>query len=221
MLGNGTAPIQFAQDSVAQNAVASASRFNCNADLVVHGKRMFANSHGELVCILCKALDPDVTSLAEQQHVEWIDERGKQRTHSFDLVVDSTMDGRVAYVVRPHERRTRAFVEQIARVKVFAISCGMVDDVRFLAQTDFDRATQYNAFLVHGCLEPEPVQDEAMRDVVRALRGPASLGELRDLAGGGAAFRAAIRLIASGHLEPLEVGRLTPATRVIKKEQVQ
>ena len=214
--------VRLPEPSLAHRSFSARSKGHCTADVVIDGRRLHLESHTELVAILCLRASPGVVAVREQQLYEWFDHDGVVREHFFDLVADFARGTTVAFAIRPVARLSLRYRKEMEIIRQQAIAEGAFDDVRFLTERSFDAATRYNAALLHGSRHPDPGTDAAARAVVREMSGTATVGDLRDRIGhGGAGFRAIVRLVGAGVLQPLRHERLTSSTLLLKKDHVQ
>lgn len=211
-------PVRFPEPSVADRQGATGTPTNCNADCVVHDRRMKVDSHLELACLMCLSADPNVWELREQQRFEWHDRDGVVHKHYFDFLASYRNDEVVAYAVRPKARLTPSYKDDLSLIRRQAIDAGVAHDMRVLDEHAFDPVTIYNAELLHGLRHKDPVVDAIAQKVVRAIKGTAKIEELSALMGcGGTGFRALVRLFQTSVLATVRHERITPKTLVYKR----
>lgn len=179
-------------------------------------------SHEELICYTCIAIDPQTAKMQEQVKFLGVDRQGKDQLRWLDLVVTTKAGFVTAYSVKPVGRISDAFVLDLEVLAEQAFALGLVDDVRILSKSDFDETTIFNAKFLIAVRRPDPEADIAAREVARRLSGAASLSELTDQTGfDGRGFHALLRLVRSGHLGVLDHVRLDRNTHVYLKEILQ
>jgi hypothetical protein len=181
------------------------------------GRVVGLESHLEMKAALILAARSSTDALFEQIAFEWRDAEAASRIHYIDLVVRRT-DGRwIGYAVRPRGRVTPAYLAELARIKAQAIGAGFLSDLRLFSEDDVDPVALFNAKLLHAVRVPDPDPDAAVRTVAARITGVTTVGALVDETGlGGAAFRAVVRLIRSGHLMPIGHVRIDRDTEVCK-----
>ncbi|WP_299651054.1 hypothetical protein [uncultured Jannaschia sp.] len=213
-------PQTFPQPSLGHRRGAYASPKNFNGDLVLgdgRGRVVTADSHTELVCILCLAAHPDTAEIVEQQRFVWRDRHDVSHEHYFDVLVQERSGRLMAYAVRPEARITREYEDRMSLIRMQAIETGFASDVRFLTELSFDSIAKHNAMLLHGSRRPDVEVDEVARTVVRTMSGIVEIETLCDRIGlSGSGFRAVVRLLRSRHLQLLSHERISRTSRVFK-----
>lgn len=221
-----TEAFRFPQPSTAKRRISHGTA-SCAGHIVVEttdGLEIVigSESHEELICYTCIAVDPSTFSMHEQVPFVWTDETGKKRKHWFDLIVERNDEVVIAYSVKPKGRATDDFLDELQVIGSQAVSDGLVKDVRVLNAQDFDETTIWNAKFLLATRRPDPAADEAARAVVRDLSGTATLDDLIDRTGfEGRGFHALLRLIRAGHLGVLDSARLDRNAIVFLKEILQ
>lgn len=212
------------EPSLAQRAVQNGSKGHFTGQAVTGdgaGRVIGLESHFEFKGFLVLTARPTTAELFEQVAFPWVDANKEWRTHYADFVVLQTDGHRVGYAVRPMCYVTDEYCDELGRVKSQALKAGTLSDFRLLTEEDFDPVTLFNGKLFHSVRIPDPEADLAAREVVSAMTGIVTLGELTDRTGmQGAGYRALIRLIRAGVLQPLNPGRLLKSVHLIKREAV-
>jgi hypothetical protein len=146
--------------------------------------------------------------------VEYLDELGQRRRHTFDFLVLLKDGTRIAVEVKPSafEKKWRPIIEMIAR----QMSRKFADTVLLLTEEKLRPGLIHNAMLIHAVRrDPPRGYDEQIRDLVQTLNGSAKIGDLVAHSGlEGNAFRAIVRLIANGELNVHGNGRIGYGTNV-------
>jgi len=208
-----------AEPSRAKRKVKVGSKSHMTAQIIVgdgHGRRVMAESHLELSACLLLSVHPHTAEIVEQVPVEWR-QAGKLRTHFIDFVVIKADRTRVGYAVRPSCRVTRSYFDDLCQIKTQACADGSLADFCLITEEDIDPVASANARLLHSVRHPDPEPDAAAAEVVTALAGTRTLGELaRETGDTGTGMRAMIRLIRSGHLRLVENTAITPSSLVFK-----
>ena len=92
------------------------------------------------------------------------------------------------------------------------------DDVRLLTDADIDEVELHNAKIIAAVRDPDPEADAIARNGVAAITGAMTLRDLTIATGLEArGYRALLRLIREGHLEPARRERMTPETLVQRR----
>lgn len=212
------------EPSLAQRTVQNGSKGHFTGQATIGagpGRLTLLESHFEFKGLLVLTARPTTAELFEQVAYPWMDANKEWHTHYADFVVLQTDGCRVGYAVRPMCYVTDEYRDELGRVKFQALKTGTLSDFRLLTEEDFDPVTLFNGKLFHSVRRPDPEADTAAREVVSAMTGIVSLGEMTDRIGReGAGYRALIRLIRDGVLQPLHPGRLLKSVHLIKREAV-
>lgn len=186
-----------------------------------HGVRLGLESNLEKKALLLLSARPTTLDVVEQVAFEWYDEHGEYHTHYMDLVAKQT-DGRVVgYAVRPSSRASRKYTLKLARIKQQAIRGGVVKDFRLFTERDVCPVELFNAELFHAVRRPDCFADPVMQDVAGASVGVTTIGALVDQSGlEGMGFRAAVRLIKSGHLQMVRHERIERSSEVFRAHTI-
>ncbi len=182
-----------------------------------HGVRLGLESNLEKKALLLLSARPSTLDVVEQVAFEWYDEHGEYHTHYMDLVAKQTDDRVVGYAVRPSQRAGRKYTLKLARIKQQAIRGGVVNDFRLFTEQDVCPVELFNAELFHAVRRPDCFADPVMQDVAGASVGVTTIGALVDESGlDGMGFRAAVRLIKSGHLQMVRYERIERTSEVFR-----
>ncbi|WP_282022364.1 hypothetical protein [Ruegeria faecimaris] len=181
------------------------------------GVRVGTESNLEKKALLLLSARPTTLDVVEQVAFEWYDEHGEYHTHYMDLVAKQTDDRVVGYAVRPSPRAGRKYTLKLARIKQQAIRGGVVNDFRLFTEQDVCPVELFNAELFHAVRRPDCFADPVMQDVAGASVGVTTIGALVDESGlDGMGFRAAVRLIKSGHLQMVRYERIERSSEVFR-----
>ena len=182
-----------------------------------HGVRLGLESNLEKKALLLLSARPATLDVVEQVAFEWYDQHGKYHTHYMDLVVTQTDERVVGYAVRPTQHAGLKYTTKLARIKEQAIRGGVVNDFRLFTEQDVCPVELFNAELFHAVRRPDCFADPVMKDVAGASVGVTTIGELVDESGlDGMGFRAAVRLIKSGHLQMVRYERTERSSEVFR-----
>jgi len=181
------------------------------------GVRVGTESNLEKKALLLLSARPTTLDVVEQVAFEWYDEHGEYHTHYTDLVVTQTDERVVGYAVRPSQRAGLKYTTKLARIKEQAIREGVVNDFRLFTEQDVCPVELFNAQLIHGVRRPDCFADPVLQDVAGASAGVTTIGDLVDQSGlEGMGFRAAVRLIKSGHLQMVRHERIKRSAQVFR-----
>ncbi|WGW03949.1 hypothetical protein [Tropicibacter oceani] len=185
------------------------------------GERHGVESHAEKCAALILSYRRSTLELRTQVRFEWSDKFGELHNHYIDLVTLQTDGAMIGYAVRPKDRASNRYIQELARIKKQAVSQGFLDNLLLFTEDDVCPVELFNAKLFHSVRGPDCFGDTVAQDVVRSMTGVVSVGDLvASTRLDGMGFRAIARLICSGHLEMLSYERITHTTMVFKKKEV-
>lgn len=218
-LHDDTIPRELPAPSRAERNIASASRGHCTAHMVLgegSGTRVQAESHLELSHFLLLNADRSIADIREQ--VRFTYGPDDERQHVFDAVATRVDGARIAYTIKPEARlRSGRFVAEMQTVAWWVKKKRWADDVRLLTDADIDEVELNNAKVIAAVRDPDPEADLVAREVVATITGGVSVRDLTIATGMETrGYRAVLRLVREGHLEPVRHERLTPRALVQK-----
>jgi len=185
------------------------------------GARVGTESHLEKKALFVLSARPTTRNIVEQVVFKWYDEDGEYHEHYMDLVVTQTDERVVGYAVRPSQRAGRKYMTKLARIKEQAICQGVVQDFRLFTERDVCPVELFNAELIHAVRRPDCFADPVLQDVTGASVGVTTIGDLVDQSGlDGMGFRAAVRLIKSGHLQMVRHERIKRSSEVFRTRMI-
>jgi hypothetical protein len=203
--------------SVATRIPSPRSRGSSRSSIVggAEPRRIYCESGLEEKAAYSLLADPNVVDLWEQPAaVEYVDEYGKKRRHTFDFVVLLKDGTRIAIQVKPWKRseKWRAILARIAA----QMPRRFADFVLLLTERDLPRDLVHNSVLIHAVRrDPPRGYDEQLREIVATLNGSVKVADLVKHSGlEGRGFRAVVRLIANGELIVHGNGRIDYGTSV-------
>ena len=186
-----------------------------------HGVRFGLDSHFEKNATMLLLARCSTRGLREQVGFDWYDEHGEYHTHYIDLVATQIDGDVVGYAVRPMERASLEYLAKLARIKEQAIRQCFLDDFVLFTEQDVCRVELFNAELFHAVRRPDCFADPVMQDVAGSSVGVTTIGELVDESGlDGMGFRAAVRLIKSGHLQMVRYERIERSSEVFRAHTI-
>lgn len=207
--------------SRAERNIANASKGHCTAYAVLGdgaGVRMQAESHFEFCHLLVLNADRSIVDLQEQVRFPY--GAPDERVHVFDVVATLRTGSRIAYTIKPEVRlRSGRFLAEMQTVAWWVGKKRFADDVRLLTDADLDEVDLHNARIIAAVRDPDPEADAVARKGVAGIAGAMTLRELTIATGldGARGYRALLRLVREGHLEPARRERLTPQTLVQRR----
>lgn len=191
------------------------------AGVTSKGKRriMYFESGAELKAQLILQARPDVREIYEQlPRVKYVDEHGKQRTHTFDILAHMTNGERIAVAVKPYDvAKRKGFFEELAIIAP-QIPQEVADRVVLLTDRQLRGPALFNAELIHAVrLDEDPEADAGVRAALEQVSGWLTIADLVARSGKkGRSFRAIVRFIADGILEMRTPGRIDYGTVVAR-----
>ena len=207
-------------ESSAERNIATSSKGHCTVHTVLgtgSGVRFQAESHLEHCHYLVLNADRSIVRLDEQARFPYGDHN--EREHVFDVVATRTSGSRIAYTIKPEVRlRSGRFLAEMQTVVWWVHKKRFADDVRLLTDADLDEVELHNAKIIAAVRDPDPEADAIARNGVAAITGAMTLRDLTIATGLEArGYRALLRLIREGHLEPARRERMTPETLVQRR----
>lgn len=179
-------------------------------------------SHLELMVIWLLAAMPEVATIVDQPPpVPYLDHAGVERTHTFDFLV-TMRDGRRLFIaVKPAKRAGKALI--VAKAIAAQLKPGIADEVHVVTDAAFTRTERHNAALIAQCARfPVTEHDETIDRITARMTGAVRIGHLVETSGlAGMGFRAIIRLVGSGLLQPVATRqRLTTDSYVVRRPSI-
>jgi hypothetical protein len=154
---------------------------------------------------------PDTLRIVEQSpQVEYVDEQGARRVHTFDLLVYRTGGTKAAIDFKPARLVERSGIRRMHDLIARQITARTADQLLVVTEKHHSRDDRFNATLMHTMARQEfPEDDETILSLIRRLKQPAPIADLVERSGlHGYGFNAVVRAIADGRL------RLTERCRI-------
>lgn len=213
--------ISLPAPSRGSRTVPVSSKGQCIADLLVRDanggeRQLTAESWLERKFVRLFQCNPEVVEIVEQQPVvNYIDADGRNRKHTFDLLVTYADGRRVAFAIKPHRIAERIQLWDLVNLIAQQMSPRLADAACVLTERKIDPIDLHNAELMNVCRIGDPADDDAILEAVRPLIGAVPLAHLVETAGiGGRGYRAVLRLIAGGRLRALVHERINDHTLI-------
>ena len=186
-----------------------------------HGVRLGLESHLEKNAALLLLASSSTHDLTGQVSFDWYDEYGEYHTHYIDFVATQDNGRVVGFAVRPMERVSDEYKVKLARIREQGIHLCAFDDLVLFTEQDVCPVALHNAELFHAVRRPDCFADPVMQDVAGASVGVTTIGALVDQSGlEGMGFRAAARLIKSGHLQMVRYERIERSSEVYRARTI-
>jgi hypothetical protein len=177
----------------------------------------------ERCCALLGRLRTDVTAVAEQPPaVTFIDDAGRQRTHTFDFKFTVSGIGRIMTAVKPSAQVQKSGIDRIVELTAEQISPAIADFTALFTEENLSDVDLFNAEMVNlATRDPCPEDDAALAKCIRKLKGEITIEDLVDKSGlGGCGYDAVVRAVDAQTLRLVEYQKLefdAFVTRMAKK----
>ncbi|MGJ8595874.1 TnsA endonuclease N-terminal domain-containing protein [Sulfitobacter sp.] len=161
---------------------------------------------------------PDIWDLREQiQRLPYCNSEGQSKGAVYDFLVTLRCGRRVAIAVKPAAIVERSGFRQELELIRAATPLSLAHDVVLVTDRSFTPAEARNAERLHEFRRfPDADADKIILDLLRWLNTETTIAELVKPTGlGGRGFRAAFRLLCMGAAKTLEVGDISPQTRIV------
>lgn len=178
---------------------------------------MYFESGLELKAQMILQARPDVVEIFEQlPRVKYVDECGKERTHTFDILARMTNGERIAIPVKPNEVVERTGLRAQLAIIAPQIPRAVADRVVLLTDRQLRGPALFNAELIHAVrLDEDPEADAGVSAALEQVSGCLTIADLVAKSGKkGRSFRSIVRFIADGVLQQRTAGRIDYCTIV-------
>ena len=182
-------------------------------------RQFLVESELERVSLLCLLARPDVIEVWEQpKAVSYRDGEGRPHEHTFDFLVTTQDERRVATMVKPAERASRPSFLQLKKLLEEQTPRSFATHIMVLTERSFHDVEKENAKLMHICRsEIDLDADAVVWRLASRLSDSVTLEEVTNRAElGGRGFRAAVRAIRDGILRLPTLQELNFNTVVVK-----
>ena len=166
---------------------------------------------------------PDIKDLIDQPRpVNFYDDHGRLRSHTFDWGVVEICGTRTLTAVKYTEQVASSGIERIIDLIAEQLSPDVADYVVLVTEKKLTRTDSFNADLLYSVKSEVIPHDDAIVDaLIRKLRGHTTIGELVKASGiDGSGFRAIARAIADRRLL-LTTYRTIEPEAVVKRGRVK
>lgn len=177
----------------------------------IDGRITWYESVLERCAALVGRLSPDIVEVAEQPPpIEFIDDDGVRRHHTFDFRFTTTGKGRVLTAVKPSAMVAETGIDRIVDLVAEQVSPSIADEVSLFTEKLLTETDLFNAEVVNLATRDEwPADDAAVAKVVAKLKKETTIGDLVDRSRlGSYGFDAVVRAIDARKLSLVEYGPL-------------
>jgi hypothetical protein len=194
-------------------------RHVCRGFAVYQNRLLVFESHLELMVFYLLAMLPGVATIFDQpKAVEYIDDAGRLRHHTFDFLIVMHDGTRIYIAVKPSARVIKSGIQHTIELIAGQLPVGTADSIKLITDADFTRADRFNASQAFECSRfPIAEHDDLVDRITAEMIGAVRINDLVEVSGvGGGAFRAVVRLISRGIFAPAATGRITPESYVVR-----
>jgi hypothetical protein len=199
------------QPSKGERTFKLTSKGSVRGFVVIDGVRVNFESRAEYkACLVIRSRSDTLRVVEQSPRVEYVDEKGKLRTHVFDLKVFRRDGSVVAVDVKPFAKVKSSGIREMHSLIARQISPKLVNRLLVFTERMYTPGDFYNAELLLGVVRQHcPEDDEAILKLVARMKGPTTIADLvakSRLKGYG--FNAIVRAIAAGRLVMTERRRI-------------
>jgi hypothetical protein len=184
------------------------------------GRKVWYEAELELAFARLAKMRPGMKHIFEQPRaITYVDDTGKQHSHTFDFLLVGTSLTRWLVAVKPAGRVKETGIDRIVELAAEQIPPSVADFVVLFTDQQLSDVDLYNAEAIQQALrDPLPADDAAVAKVIRKLKGETAIGEIVDAVDlGGYGFDAVVRGVAAGKLRLVEYGKLDFETIVTRR----
>lgn len=191
------------QRSRASRRISMRSKGSSRGAFVANGFSIVYESKLEYWVGLACLARHDVADLLDQPPaVEYVDDDGVVRQHTFDYLVTFIDGTRVLVAVKPNSKVQSSGIDRIVELVAEQISPSVADHVVLITEAKLTADDRFNAELIHAVRRGTNSKDDVViARLVGRLRNTTTVRSLVDASGlNGHGFGAVVRAIASGRL---------------------
>jgi hypothetical protein len=177
----------------------------------IDGRLTWYESVLERCAALLGRLRPDIIDVAEQPSaIEYVDDAGARRRHTFDFRFTIAGAGRVLTAVKPSGLVEKTGIGRIVELVAEQVSPSIADEVSLFTEQMLTETDLFNAEVVNLATRDEwPEDDAAVAKVIAKLKKESTIGDLVDRSRlGGYGFDAVVRAIDARKLSLVDYGPL-------------
>jgi hypothetical protein len=192
-------------------------QMSLHSAISVHGftfigdQQVWYESILERCCALLGRLRTDVIEVAEQPPpVTFIDDAGRERSHTFDFKFTVSGIGRIMTAVKPSALVEKSGIDRIVELTTEQISPSIADFTVLFTEEGLSEVDLFNAEMVNlATRDPCPEDDAALAKCIRKLKGEISIEHLVERSGlGGCGYDAVVRAVDAQSLRLVEYQKL-------------
>jgi hypothetical protein len=175
--------------------------------LIANDIKIWFESQLEYWVLLILLARWDVIDVWEQPTpVEFVDDDGVVRTHTFDFLVTLRDGTRIAIAVKPAAKVVESRIQRTVDLIAEQMSPAFAGYAKLLTDKSFTVNDRINAQLIHAVKDDdEPEDDAVVAKLLKKLRGETTIAKLVEASGiQGYGFRAVVRAIGDGRLKLTE-----------------
>jgi TnsA endonuclease N terminal len=175
--------------------------------LIANDIKIWFESQLEYWVLLVLLARWDVLDVWEQPTpVEYVDDDGVVRVHTFDFLVTLRDGTRIAIAVKPAGEVVESRIQRIVDLIAEQMPPAFAGYAKLLTDKSFTMEDRINAQLIHAVKDDnEPEDDAVVAKLVKKLRGETTIAKLVEASGiQGYGFRAVVRAIGAGRLKLTE-----------------
>jgi hypothetical protein len=190
----------------------------CHLPAWDHPRKVVYESILEMRVLYLLLARPDIWDLREQiQRLPYRNSEGQSKWAVYDFLVTLRCGRRVAIAVKPAAIVERSGFRQELELIRAATPLSLAHDVVLVTDRSFSAAEARNAERLHEFRRfPDQQADQIVSDLLRCLNTETTIAELVKPTGLGCrGFRAAFRLLYMGAAKTLEIGDISPQTRIV------
>jgi hypothetical protein len=178
---------------------------------IIDDKRVHFESRGEYKAAMVIRARPDTVRIVEQSpQVQYVDQEGVTRLHTFDLQVFRSSGEIVAVDVVPAALVASRGIRELHALIAPQMPRRVATSLLVVTERMYTPADVYNGELMNAVRRHDcPQDDEKILKLVAGLKGPTAIGEIvRRSKLDGYGFNAVVRAIADGRLTMTERRRI-------------
>lgn len=197
--------------SVSSRAMSLHSAVSVHGFTFIDGRITWYESILERCAALLGRLRPDIIDVAEQPPaVEYIDDYGARRRHTFDFSFTTTGAGRVLTAVKPSSLVAKSGIDRIVELVAEQIPPSVADRVSLFTEKMLTETDLFNAEAVNLATRDDwPEDDATLAKIIAKLRRETTIADLVEKSGlQGYGYDAVVRALDAGKLRLVEYGPL-------------
>ena len=195
------------RDSRASREIKIGDKGSVSGAIIANNFKTWFESQLEYWVLLILLARWDVLDVWEQPTaVEYVDDDGVVRVHTFDFLVTLRDGTRIAIAVKPAAKVVESRIQRTVDLIAEQMSPDFAGYAQLITDKFFTVDDQINAQLIHAVKNDfEPEDDAVVAKLIQKLRGETTIAKLVEASGiKGYGFRAVVRSIGAGQLKLIE-----------------